>query len=87
MTVDDLVRTSGLSRVQAYRVFAAGYGVPPKQALLTNRLWLAATLRRSGLGVAATAARCGFPSAGTFSRAWRAAAADGNTGRPRRPGR
>jgi AraC-like DNA-binding protein len=71
VTVSDLVHASGLSRAQAYRVFVEGYGVPPKEALLTNRLWLAATLRRSGLGVSETAARCGFPSAATFARAWR----------------
>lgn len=69
--VDDLVRAGGRSRAQAYRVFTAHYGVPPKAALELARLELAEGLLQAGLGVAATAARCGYPSAGTFARAWR----------------
>ena len=71
VTVEDLVQASGLSRAQAYRIFAAGYGVPPKEALATSRLWLAAQLLQSGVSVAVTAERCGFPSAATFARAWK----------------
>jgi len=78
--VEDLVRASGLSRAQAYRVFAAGYGMPPREALATNRLWLAQGLLGAGLPVAEVARRCGYPSAGTFTRAWKRA-----HGRP--PGR
>ena len=37
--VDDLVAASGLSRAQAYRVFAAGYGVAPKAALELAPSW------------------------------------------------
>lgn len=71
VTVDDLVTASGLSRAQAYRVFVAGYGVPPKEALATSRLWLAAELLAAGVPVAATAERCGFPSTATFTRMWK----------------
>lgn len=71
--VDDLVAASGLSRAQSYRVFAAGYGVPPKAALELARLELADSLRSRGLGPAAIAARCGFPSRATFARARRRA--------------
>jgi AraC-like DNA-binding protein len=73
--VGDLVAASGLSRAQAYRVFTSGYGVPPKAALELARLELAEGLRAGGLGVATTAARCGFPSAGTYTRARRRVAA------------
>jgi AraC-like DNA-binding protein len=69
--VDDLVAASGLSRAQAYRVFTSGYGVPPKAALESARLELAEGLIRSGLGPGAVAEACGFPSPGTFTRAWR----------------
>ena len=71
VTVPDLVRASGLSRAQAYRVFAAGYGIPPKTAIATARLWLAEALLASGQSVADVAERCGFPSPDTFARAWK----------------
>lgn len=73
VTVADLVRASGLSRAQAYRLFTAGYGVPPKAAIARNRLWLAESLLASGLPIATVAARCGYPSADTFTRAWKRA--------------
>lgn len=73
--VADLVAASGLSRAQAYRVFAAGYGVPPKEALQLARLELADGLRTRGLGPAEIAAHCGFPSRATYARARRRAAA------------
>lgn len=71
VTVTDLVRASGLSRAQAYRVFATGYGLPPKAALEGCRLELAEALLTSGLGVGVTAQRCGFPRVATFTRARR----------------
>jgi AraC-like DNA-binding protein len=71
VTVDGLVRASGLSRAQAYRLFTEGYGVAPKTAITTGRLWLAQGLLASGLSMAEVANRCGFPNPATFSRAWK----------------
>jgi transcriptional regulator GlxA family with amidase domain len=71
--VEDLIRASGLSRAQAYRIFTDGYGVPPKEAIATARLWLANGLLANGMPVATVAERCGFPSADTFARAWKRA--------------
>ena len=71
VTVADLVQASGLSRAQAYRLFTQGYGVPPKMALASARLGLAAGLLASGLGVGETARRCGYPTPCTFARAWK----------------
>lgn len=71
VAVDDLLAASGLSRAQAYRVFTAGYGMPPKAALEAARLELAAALLAGGLGVGATAGRSGFAGTAAFSRAWR----------------
>lgn len=71
VTVEDLVHASGLSRAQAYRIFTEGYGVPPKDAIATARLWLAEGLLASGLAVSEVAIRCGFPSADTFARSWK----------------
>jgi AraC-like DNA-binding protein len=71
VTVEDLVHASGLSRAQAYRIFTEGYGVPPKDAIATARLWLAEGLLASGLPVAEVAQRSGFPSPDTFTRAWK----------------
>jgi len=71
VTVADLVRASGLSRAQAYRLFAAGYGVPPKEAIARSRQWLAEELLSTGLPIAEVAQRCGYPSVATFSRAWK----------------
>jgi AraC-like DNA-binding protein len=69
--VGDLVAASGRSRAQAYRIFTEGYGMAPKAALEAARLELAASLVASGLGRAAVAEACGFPSPGTFARAWK----------------
>jgi len=69
--VDDLVAASGRSRAQAYRIFTAGYGVAPKAALETARLELAESLVAVGLARSAVAETCGFPSPGTFARAWK----------------
>lgn len=71
VTVDELVAASGLKRAQAYAVFTAGYGVTPKQAIATTRLWLAGSYLQSGLPVAEVARLAGYPSADTFSRCWR----------------
>lgn len=73
VTVADLVRASGLSRAQAYRLFTAGYGVPPKAAIARNRVWLAEALLPTGLPLAEVAQRCGYPSAATLARAWKQA--------------
>jgi transcriptional regulator GlxA family with amidase domain len=73
VTVADLVAASGLSRAQAYRLFRAGYGVPPKEALMQSRLWLAGSLLEAGLPLAEVAARSGFSSVATCSRAWKRA--------------
>lgn len=71
LTVDELLAASGLSRTHAYRLFTAGYGMPPKAALEATRLQLAASLLADGAAVREVAERCGFPSADTFRRAWR----------------
>jgi AraC-like DNA-binding protein len=69
--VKDLVRASGLSRAQAYRVFSDGYGVPLKDAIETSRLWLAEALLSQGMSIADVAERSGWPSPDTFARAWK----------------
>ena len=71
VTVNDLVRVSGLSRAQAYRIFTDGYGVPIKDAIETARLWLAEALLANGLSIAAVAERAGWSSPVTFARAWK----------------
>ena len=71
VTVADLVRASGVSRAQAYRIFTEGYGVPIKDAIETARLWLAQALLANGLSVAVAAERSGWSSADTFARAWK----------------
>lgn len=71
ITVDDLVRASGLGRAQAYAVFTAAYGTSPKAALAEGRLSLAASLLDAGLTVSEAALRSGWPNVDTFSRAWK----------------
>jgi AraC-like DNA-binding protein len=71
ISVDDLVRVSGLGRAQAYRLFTEAYGISPKAALTEGRLLLATALLKNGLSVSETAQRSGWKSADTFSRAWR----------------
>ena len=71
LTVTDLLKASGLSRSRAYVVFTMGYGMSPKEALETMRLWMASSLLHAGVSVAETALRAGFGTPGTFTRAWR----------------
>lgn len=71
--VDDLVRVSGLSRAQAYRMFTAGYGLPPKEAIARTRMWLAEGLIAGGISASEAARQSGYPTVETFRRAWKAA--------------
>ncbi len=73
VTVAELVAASGLQRAQAYRVFTEGFGLTPKDAIATTRLWLAGSYLKAGMGVAEVAALAGYPSADTFARCWRRA--------------
>ncbi len=73
VTVADLVAASGLQRAQAYRVFTKGFGVTPKEAIATTRLWLAGSYLQAGMGVGEAAALAGYPSTDTFARCWRRA--------------
>ena len=73
VTVADLVQASGLRRAQAYAVFTKGFGVTPKDAIATARLWLAGSYLAAGLSVAESARLAGYPSADTFGRCWRRA--------------
>lgn len=69
--VDDLVRASGLSRAQAYRLFTRQYGMPPKAALESARVELADYLSSMDLPDSEIALRCGFEDLRTFHRAKR----------------
>ncbi len=71
VTVDDLVKASGLQRAQAYAVFTRGFGVTPKAAIATTRLWLAGSYLTAGLSVAEVARLAGYASADTFARCWK----------------
>lgn len=67
--VDDLVRVSGLSRAQAYRVFTAGYGASPRAAIAEARACLAQGLSRMGLSLPEVAAHSGYQCIRTCQRA------------------
>lgn len=69
--VEDLVLASGLSRAQAYNIFKRGYGVTPKQAIESMRLWLAGSYIDSGMSAAEAALQTGYTSADSFRRAWK----------------
>ena len=71
VTVDELIDASGLQRAQAYAVFTRGFGVTPKNAIATTRLWLAGSYLAAGLGIAEVARLAGYPSADTFARCWK----------------
>lgn len=71
VSVEDLVRASGVSRSVAYQVFTRWYGLPPRQAILRYRLTMAEALLAQGLAVAEVSRRCGFGHPDTFARCWR----------------
>ncbi len=71
VTVEDLVAASGLRRAQAYAIFTRGFGVTPKQAIATARLWLAGSYLSAGIPVAEVARLAGYTSADTFTRCWK----------------
>jgi len=64
-----MVRASGLSRAQAYRVFAACAGIAPAAWVRRERHALARRLLGEGMTAAAVAARCGFPDRRALRRA------------------
>lgn len=67
-----IVAASGLSRVQAYRVFTSRWGTGIAAAVRAARLDLARGLLLGGMPVAEAAARCGIPERTVFARAFRA---------------
>ncbi|MDA3961297.1 MAG: AraC family transcriptional regulator [Planctomycetota bacterium] len=69
LSVAELVQCSGMSRAQAYRLFTAGYGVAPKQAISDARLALAEACQQAGLGPGDCAQRAGFSSPSAYRRA------------------
>jgi len=74
VSVAQVLAASGLSRAQAYRLFTAGYGLPPKRAMEQSRLWLARGLLSAGVGRGAAARGSGFATAERLRRAERRAA-------------
>lgn len=66
-----VLAASGLSRVQAWRVFRARFGGGVASVLRRERMELARTLLAGGLGVAETARRCGIRDRTVFARAYR----------------
>lgn len=77
----------GISREHFIREFGARHGEPPGALLRRLRLEYArAMLAATRLGVAEVAQACGFASANTFARAYRARYGAGPAGRRGRPG-
>lgn len=66
-----VLAASGLGERQAHRLFCAWFGTTPKQAILDQRLALAAALLRDGATVTAAAMAAGFPDRPALTRAWR----------------
>lgn len=64
-----MVRASGLSRAQAYRVFVACAGIAPAGWVRRERHALARRLLAEGMDAAAVAQRCGFPDRHALRRA------------------
>lgn len=64
-----MVRASGLSRAQAYRIFARCAGIAPAAWVRRERRTLARRLLADGLAPAAAAERCGFPDRRALRRA------------------
>lgn len=64
-----MVRASGLSRAQAYRVFAACAGIAPASWVRRERRALAHRLLGEGMSAPAVAERCGFPDRRALRRA------------------
>jgi AraC-like DNA-binding protein len=73
--VEAMVRASGLSRAQAYRVFTACSRTGPALAVRTARCALARRLLKEGSSEAVAAERCGFTSIRALRRALAIAAA------------
>ena len=68
-TVEAMVRASGLSRAQAYRVFTTCTGSSPAEAVRRERITLAKRLLRDGASETVACERCGFASARALKRA------------------
>lgn len=69
--VERIVAASGLSRVQAYRLFTARWKVGIASAVRDARLDLARGLIADGMAVGEAAVRCGIPGRSVLARACR----------------
>jgi transcriptional regulator GlxA family with amidase domain len=69
--VERIVAASGLSRVQAYRLFTARWKVGIASAVRDARLDLARGLIADGMAVGEAAVRCGIPERSVLARACR----------------
>ncbi len=68
LSVADLARAAGLSRVHVSRAFARQFGVPPHAYLNTLRLRHARQALLAGQSLADVAAACGFADQSHFTR-------------------
>lgn len=72
LTIDAVVRASGLGRTQAHAQFRAWFGTTPKALLTDQRLVWALEALRGGATVAVAAAQAGFAQRVYFTRAFTA---------------
>ncbi|MBA3684016.1 MAG: helix-turn-helix domain-containing protein [Planctomycetes bacterium] len=70
LTADAILAASGLRPRRAHALFVEFFGATPKQALLAQRLGLAAWFLDAGFGIGEAAARAGFRRRADFTRAW-----------------
>ncbi len=70
LTAAHILAASGLAPRRAHAVFTAHLGLTPKQAILAQRLALAASFLADGATVAAAAQRAGFLRRADLTRAW-----------------
>ena len=72
VSISDMARAAGLSESHLHRCFLRHCGTTPHRFLLDTRLARARELLRdTTLSVKEIAARCGFPDAPSFGRAFR----------------
>ena len=70
LTAAHILAVSGLQPRRAHAVFLDFFGTSPKQAILAQRLALAASFLADGASIAAAAERAGFLRRADLTRAW-----------------
>jgi AraC-like DNA-binding protein len=70
VSMENVIKASGLAEAQAFAVYRKSYGLSPMQHLLKRRVYMAQAYLRSGMRLSEVASKSGFQSGRQMNRAF-----------------